>query len=264
MEESLRLFRVPGELDYLASPGQALSASRSRRDVSPWLPPSSGALGLSGAAAHRLGGLARDERDQANFAVAHPDWLGGMAVPRLIITAKYPGWDAFGASRLVADLDLAVRRAAALHRRLLQRDQIESWPAPVRTHHGGLRLLDAQVGSFEVLMTVWGTLVAVATSSPIAVAGLIALAVDVSRGAVHLTNRWVGAIRPSSKRNDQPSLGPLDSAVPWGIQHTKALTPVLKDAVAKSQGFEFFLDENGRTIKLTVLPAENSKGEQEE
>lgn len=260
MEKSLSPSHVPGELDYLASERPSTSRGRLFREVSPWLSDYGLTPSLTPTASHRLSSLARAELTRDELSVAHPVWLGGQAIPRLIVTAKYRGLDAFGSSRLLADLDLAARRAGALQQQLLRAGEVEKWPAPLRTHQGGLRLLDARVGSFDVLMTVWGSLVTIAGSSPVAVAGLIALAWDVGRGTVRLTNRWVAAALVAG-RQDQPSLDAPDSALPWGIQHTKALAPVLKDAVANDQGFEFFLDENERKIKLTVPPKERTEGD---
>jgi hypothetical protein len=156
---------------------------------------------------------------------------------------------------LLADLDLATRRAAALHRRLLRGGDLERWPEPLRTYQGGLRLLDVRLGSFDLLATVWGTLVSVAGSSPIAVASLIALAWDVGRPALRAAGRWIGAPLAANGRG-RPVLEAPDNAQHWGVQQTKALEPVLRDAIANDKGFEFFLDEGHRTIKLTVPPKE--------
>lgn len=252
MDKSLSLSHAPGELNYLIQQWPAMSRDRPHElrirtdDVRP-IPM------LTSAASRRLSGLTRREL-AAEYSVAHPEWLGGLAVPRLIVTAKYEGQDAFGASRLLADLDLAARRAGALHRQLLRDGQVETWPAPLRTRQGGLHLLGARVGSFDALMTVWGSLVMLASSSPVAVAGMIALAWDVARGSIRIANRWVGAALVASQ--GPPSLQAPDDAEPWGIQHTKALAPAMNAAIANDQGFEFFLDGDERKIKLTVPPKE--------
>jgi hypothetical protein len=129
----------------------------------------------------------------------------------------------------------------------------------MRTYQGGLHLLDTRLGSFDVLMTFWGSLVTLATSSPVAVAGLMALALDVGRGSFRLANRWVGATLIASQ-DDRPSLDAPENATPWGIQHTKALAPTMREAISNDQGFEFFLDESEHTIKLTVPPRERDRG----
>lgn len=163
--------------------------------------------------------------------------------------------DAFGASRLLADLDLAARRAGALHRKILRGDGAGKWPTPLRTTQGGLRLLDARVGSFDVLLTLWGSLVTIAGSSPVTVAGLMALAWDVGRGSYRLGKKWVAAALTEAMEVP-PSLETPPSAQPWGIQHTKSLAPRMSEAIANDQGFEFVLNETEGTIKLTVPPKE--------
>lgn len=254
MERSSELFRVSGELDYLvaaARPG--VSPHRSPRELNPWSSTTSALSGLSGAASRRLIKLARAESEIHAPAVAHPVWLGGRAIPRLIVSASYDGLDAYGVSHMLARLDLATRRAGAMHRHLLNDGDGKEWPAPLRTHRGGLRLLDARVGSFDAVMTVWGALVTLATSSPVAVGGLIALAWDVGRGTVHLANRWRGAALTTGE-NKKPSLDLPTTSEPWGIQHTRALAPVLSQVVANDQGFEFYLADGEQRLKITVPP----------
>jgi hypothetical protein len=163
--------------------------------------------------------------------------------------------DAFGSSRLLADLDLAVRRAGSLYRQLPSANKLDQWPRAIRTHHGGLRLLDARVGSFDLLMTFWGSLVSLATSSPVAVAGMIALAWDVTRGSARIANRWLGAALTASQ-DGRPSLDPPEGSEPWGIRQTKVLTPVMTEAIANDQGFEFYMAETDRKVKLVVSPKE--------
>lgn len=257
MDKSVRLSRVPGELDYLALERPSISSVQSTREVDPWTPSYGMSPSLTPTASQRLRKLVHAELQDDELSVAHPVWLTGQAVPRLIVTAKYTGQDAFGSSRLLADLDLAARRAGALQRQLLRSAEIEKWPAPLRTYQGGLRLLDARMGSFDVLLTAWGSLVTIAGSSPVAVASLMALAWDVGRGTLRLANRWVGAALPEGQQ-DQPSLDVPDAAEPWGLQHTKTLAPVMRDVVANGQGFELFLNEKERKIKLTVPPKERA------
>jgi hypothetical protein len=255
VEKSLTPFRVPGELKYLSATRASINAGQASKKTvlsspSPVSPPI-----FTQTASRRLNVLVRGELQKHEISVAHPAWLNGQAVPRLIVTARYSGQDAFGSSRLLADLDLAARRAGALQRQLVGRDESVKWPAPLRTHTGGLRLLDARVGSFDVVLTVWGSLVAIAGSSPVSVAGLMALAWDVGRGSLRLADRWVGTAL-TLEQSDQPSIKPPEAGTPWGIQHTKALAPVMRDVVSSGQGFELFLDEKDRTIRLTVPPVD--------
>ena len=257
MDKSLELFRVPRELGYLTSEGALLPSSlRSvRADDQGLSTQIMGAPALSATASRRLAGLFRLELSGQQLSTVHPTWLDGLAVPRLLVSTRYAGLDAFGASRSIARLDLAARRAGALSRQLLKGEKVAGWPHPMRTHRGGLHLLDANVGSFNALMTVWGALVAIAGSSPVSVASLIALAWDVGRGTARLANGWVGAAVIKAP-NSEPTVEAPASSVPWGIEHTKALAPVLADAIANDQGVEFFLVDGDQQLKITVLPKE--------
>ncbi len=246
---------MPRELDYLADERPITWRDRPFREIVSSSSHHFSLPGLTPTASKRIGDLAQTEAERG-FSVVHPPWLGGQAIPRLIVTAKYDGLDAFGASRLMADLDIAARRAGSLYRRIVRDGGADGWPSPMRRSQGGLHLLDARLGSFDVLMTFWGSLVMLATSSPVAVAGLMALALDVGRGSFRLANRWVGAALLASQ-DDRPSLDAPAHATPWGIQHTKALAPTMREAISNDQGFEFFLDENEHTIKLTVPPKEH-------
>lgn len=252
------LRRVPAELEYLSTERSAVAPLSSPRTLSSWSEGYRTPAHLSAAASGRLAQLVQLEASKEDRRVAHPDWLDGRAVPRLIVRARYSGTDAFGASRMMAQLDLATRRAGSIHRSLVLGEDMKGWPQPLRTYKGGLRLLDAQVGSLDLLMTVWGGLVTVATSAPIAVAGLIALGWDVTRGVVGAVSEW----RASPLAREQlgpPSLDPPASSMAWGAKHTKQLAPVLAQAVANDQGFEFFFADGERQLKIVVLPKHSDR-----
>lgn len=251
MEKALQLANLPGALDYLTDARPRTRESRGNllvgRSKFPVLEPS-----VTGATAVRLTGLAQIELAQ-DASYVNPKWLEGQSVPRLLISAKYEGSDAFGSSRLMADLDLSARRAGALFRKLANDGQAKGWPTPMRTYEGGLRTLDIRPGSLEVVMTFWGSLVMLASSSPVAVAGMMSLAWDVGRGSLNLANRWVGAAI-SSAHEQRPSLDRPVNGEQWGIRHTKALAPVLEAAAATGSGAELVVNEVDRTVKLSVLP----------
>ena len=253
MDKSLELRRVPAELEYLSTERSAVTTPSSPGALSNWSDDHRELAPLSAAASDRLAQLMRLEASKEDRRVARPDWLEGRAVPRLIVRARYSGSDAFGASRMMARLDLATRRAGSIQRSLVLGDKLVGWPQPLRTHQGGLRLLDAHVGSLDLIMTVWGGLVTVATSAPIAVAGLIALGWDVKRTVTGAVRKW----RASPLGHEQlgpPSLDPPVSSTVWGVKHTKELAPVLAQAVANDQGFEFFLADGEHQLKIVVLP----------
>lgn len=254
MNESSESVQVPSGLEYLALERATTPVPRAAREMK-WPPVTRDTPALNGAASRRLSKLAAQELQASAPTASRPDWSHGRAIPRLIISTRYEGFDAFGASQTLARLDLAARRAATLHRRLMRGDESKAWPEPMRTRQGGLRMLDARVGSFDAVMTVWGALVSIAGSTPVSVAGLIALAWDATRGTVHLANRWRGApLGDIGKR--LPSLELDGPGEAWGISHTKALAPVMSEAVASGQGFEFAIADGNQQIKLTVLPRE--------
>ena len=256
MDKSLVLLRVPTELEYLSTERSAVSLPPSQRTLSIWSEDYRTPPRLGAAASGRLAQLMRLEASKEDRRVAYPDWLGGRAVPRVLVRARYSGPDAFGASRMMACLDLATRRAGSIQRSLVLGQGVKSWPQPLRTHQGGLHLLDAQVGSLDLIMTVWGALVTVATSAPIAVAGLIALGWDVKRGVSGAVSKW-GASPLGHEQFGPPSLDPPASSMAWGAKHTKELAPVLAQAVANDQGFEFFLADGEHQLKIVVLPKQS-------
>jgi hypothetical protein len=256
VDKSLALRRVPTELEYLSIQRSAAAALSSSSALRSWSDGHGALAPLSAAASGRLAKLVRLEASKADRGVARPDWLGGRAIPRLIVRARYSGSDAFGASRMMARMDLATRRAGSIQRSLILGEELKGWPQPLRTHQGGLRLLDAQVGSLDLIMTVWGGLVTVATSAPIAVAGLIALGWEGTRSIAGAVSEWRAS--PFGHEQDgRPSLDPPVSSMAWGAKHTKELAPVLAQAVANDQGFEFFLADGEHQLKIVVLPKQS-------
>lgn len=252
MAEFHELVHIPSELEYLERQNPTSPRRVSSDVLTSWSSDFRNKFAIPQTASNRLTKLARSELTQRDFQVSRPSWLNDQAIPRLIVTAKYLGNDAYGASRLLADLDLAARRAGAMQKQLLSRGSLDVMPVPLRTHQGGLSLLDTRVGSFEIVTTIWGSLVTIAGSSPVSVASLIALAYDFTRVSASVTSRWVGVVR-KSKQDARPELGSDPTAgLPWGVQQTKTLAPVLADAVASGLGFEFALNERDRQIKLTV------------
>jgi hypothetical protein len=253
MQEPTDRSQVPAALEYLSSSDLKTGVTlRLPRDLDRHDPLKAHPPALSGAASRRLTDLARSEIVEAESQFVRPKWLNLQAIPRLIVSARYDGLDAFGASRLMGRLDLAARRAGAMHRHIMNGDKKKEWPEPLRSYQGGLHILDVRVGSFEVVTTVWGALVSIATSSPIAVAGLMALAWDVGSAGRYVAARWrAGAL--VGQTSDRPSLDMSPAGEPWSSSQTHALVPVMKDAIANNQGFEFSLDGRDLRVKLTVL-----------
>lgn len=249
--------RIPADLEYLATSdvptGVALRTPPETDRYDAFRPRPS----LSGAATRRLAEVALAEMDDVERQVVRPDWLDRQPIPRLVVSARYDGRDAFGASQTLGRLDLAARRAGAMHRHIMNGDgKKREWPAPLRSHQGGLHILDVRVGSFEVVTTVWGVLVSVAMSSPIAVAGLMSLALDVGRSGKYVADRWrAGALL--TQLDGRPSFERSDATERWSSGQTQALTPVMKEAIANNQGFEYALQGRELQVKLIVLPKDS-------
>lgn len=126
--------------------------------------------------ANRLRSLARQELRSRQQRFVTPNWSREGALPGLIVAQRYAGGDAYNASRQTAEVDTALRRAAALLGLLEAGERVEAWPRPIRPERGGLWLLDARYGSLDLLWTFYGSLVAVATSTPISLASFASLA----------------------------------------------------------------------------------------
>lgn len=251
MDSDLILLRVPSELKYLADERTERRSAPAIRGSEAWSPRYEELPGLAEVAAKRLTTLIRTESVLREEKVAYPTWLQGQAIPRLVVSLHCEGRDVFGVSRALAKLDLAVRRAGAMYQHLSRGRSLTRWPEPIRTHRAGLYLLDAGVGSFDALMTVWGVLVTAAASAPVSVASLIALAWDIGRGAIHVTKRWRGAVLQQEDEHRR-----FEPAQSWGIKHTKELVPVLEKVIENDRGFEFSLTDGDLQLKITVLPRE--------
>lgn len=258
MKEPFDTSLVPADLDYLSSSELPTGvALRVPHDLDRYGPFKSPPATLSGAASSRLADVARTEMEEIESPFVRPGWLNQQAIPRLVISARYDGRDVFGASRMLARLDLAARRAGAMYRQIMMGDgKKKEWPEPIRTYRGGLHLLDTRVGSFEVLTTVWGVLVSMATSSPVVVAGLMALAWDVGQTGKYLAARWrAGAL--AEQANDRPSFDASAVAETWSTNQTQKMVPVMNRAIANNQAFEYSLDGRELQVRLTVLPKDN-------
>jgi hypothetical protein len=167
---------IPDDMNYLSAGIGRLAIERAGSSRELTRLGSSDARTIAGASARRFAKTVQAETAAEAISAARPAWLDGSPIPRLVISARYEGLDAFGAAQIMAGLDLAARRAGALQRQIAQGKVPEHWPDPLRTTQGGLRLLEVNLGSYEVLMTFWGGLVAVAGSAPVSVASFIALA----------------------------------------------------------------------------------------
>ncbi len=232
--------RVPPELWYLMEP-----PARPHKADRP-----SELGGVSAVASRSLLRLIEAESEGRVESMVLP-WLNDQNVPRFVISGYYAGTDSFGASRLLADIDLTARRVGYLSRQL-GRNVGEIEIDAQRTSETGVRILDVRPGSLDVVFTVWGSLVAVAASTPVSVASLFALAWDLTHGATSVV-KW--AIR--TDRNsfaDRPSAtAPANSQLVSDASIAE-IVPALEAAVAAGNGVDFHIQDGPRSIRLTVPP----------
>lgn len=187
-----------------------------------------------------------------------PMWLDEQtAIPGFVVTIHYNGQDAHGVARSIRSVDLGLRRAAVVVDAMRRGERIDGWPPAPRPERGGLLLLDSRTGSFEAVATVYGALVSVALSSPIALASAFSLAWDAAVASRRF-GRWV-VRKVSSARELEPfrDRGVVPIGGDWGLRKTKALTPVMKAAAAAGSGLEYEYNAREGTIRLAVYPRDS-------
>lgn len=209
---------------------------------------------LGPTARRRISQVARREAAVRDTGYIVPRWLNTEeAIPGFLVSLRYEGRDVHGAQVRLHDLDIAFRRAAATLESMSVRRLDNGWSYPMRPERGGLWLLDARQGSFEVVATVYGALVAVATSQPIALAALASLALDAKVAASRL-GHWVGQQFGSQTMGAPPALGSPAEGERWGIENTKALSPVMLAAIEAGVGFEFVNTSSTGEVRIAVPP----------
>ena len=172
-------------------------------------------------------------------AYLRPRWLEfEEAVPNLLVSLRYERQDAHGITSRVRDLDLALRRAAATLENYNLREQNAGWAYPLRPERGGLWILESRRGSYKLSATVYGTLVAWATSAPVSLASLASLAWD-SAVIASRAGQWFGGHFHGPADDGPPELGSTHSNAKFGLKQTKVLEPVMLEAVKSGSGFEF-------------------------
>jgi len=182
---------------------------------------------LGATDASRVRQVLRTELEHREPRYMKPQWLESEdAIPGMLISLRYTRQDGHGVSKRIRDLDIALRRAGATLDNYYLREQNAGWAHPTRPERGGLWVLDSRRGSYELLATVYGTLVIWATSAPVSLASLVSLAWDSAVSATHV-GRWaVGQLRGSLK-DGPPELGASHGPGEWGLKQTKALAPVM-------------------------------------
>ena len=183
-----------------------------------------------------------------------PTWLDlDEAIPGLIISMRYSGQDLHGIGVRMRELDLAFRRAAATLYEWNSGFSGGGWAWPLRPERGGLWTLHSRRGSFELVATVYGDLVSIATSSPIALAGLAALAFD-AKVAARRAGSWVGRVFQPKPSGSPPELGEPSDGERWSSDNTKVLERVMLEAIESGAGFEFVSRSAVDEIRLAVPP----------
>ena len=177
-------------------------------------------------------------------------------MPGLVISLKYTRQDAHGMAQRTQDLDMAFRRAAATLESYYSGERNLGWAYPMRPERGGLWVLDTRRGSYELLATVYGSLVMWATSAPISLASLVSLAWD-SAVATSRVGRWAVGRFHGAPDDGPPQLGSPTGDAEWGLKQTKALTPVMLEAAKAGSGLEFVNNSSTGEVCLTTYP--NSK-----
>jgi hypothetical protein len=209
--------------------------------------------------ARRLRSLARQETRSLRPRITDPTWSPHGPIPGLIVAQRRAGGDAFGCAHQIADLDMAFRRAATLIELLLSGEQVHSWPIPVRPERGGLWLLDSRYGSFDALWSFYGTLVSVATSTPVSLASFASLAWNSGKYGYQKTTKWlVHRIEPAELADRPSANDSLPSTVTrvdtWQERTTKRLMPLLKQAVDDGYGLDFRATGPNGELRFIITP----------
>lgn len=202
----------------------------------------------------RIRRILRAEIREPRLRYMRPRWIESEeAIPGLVISLRYERQDAHGIASRTRDLDLAFRRAAATLENYHEGERNVGWAYPMRPERGGLWVLDARRGSYEILATVYGSLVIWATSTPVSLASLVSLAWDSAVGATRV-GRWAVSKFHGSPNDGQPQLGSSQGDAKWGLKQTKALQPVMLDAAKAGSGLEFVNNSATGEVRLTIYP----------
>jgi hypothetical protein len=128
---------------------------------------------------------------------------------------------------------------------------------------GGLWLLDARYGSLDLLWTFYGSLVGVATSTPISLASFACLAWSSGKGA-RRAGQWVVRTLRAGELHHRPSVGdPAEQTIGasgdiWHERTTKRLVPIFRQAISDGRGLDFRATGPGGELRLIVTPRDTS------
>jgi hypothetical protein len=201
----------------------------------------------------RFGALAAAERD-----VRWTRSLGGSAwaapsVSGLLVAARFEGGGHAIGARLVA-VERAVRRAAEALYIIRNNAPLDAWPRPMHPRDGGLEPAYAAAGSMNVILQAYGYLATLASSQPVALAGLVSTTIDAFQLGV-AGARWT-LRRLGDDELIQPPLPSLSGdGERWEERTTKSLQPVLLEAIQQGRGLDFSCGD----LRLVVLPASDAR-----
>lgn len=249
--EGRELERLPDALARIADEGPGRFAVTGRQAALWGLSARSSPAAIGTVDGRRVERVFRAERRRGPAGYIPGDSLGlSTPVPGLVFSIHYAGRDAHGVTQHLRGLDLAFRRAASTLEALAGGEGLSSWRPAMRPERGGLWIAQSRTGSWECVGTVYGALVSLAYSSPIALASLTSLA---WQGAVTVNRagRWI-ARRVCGQGDEDP--GEQTDVVAWGAGQTKALEPVLLAAIKNGQGFEFESESPSGSVRLRVSP----------
>lgn len=217
----------------------------------------SGLMPIGPTDARRVERVFRAERRRGPAGFKRPDWPGNSSpIPGLDFSIYYAGSDAHGVTQQLRGLDLAFRRAASTLTAFVEGERIDTWRPALRPERGGIWIAETHSGSWECAGTVYGGLVTLAYSTPVALAALTSLAWQAGLGGARFAH-WVARRMPAQQTRDlRLGIQQPTAAMEWGIGNTKALEPVLLESIRNGQGFEFKMESAAVSISLRVFGKE--------
>jgi hypothetical protein len=224
-------------------PSPSVVASRDRAEI-PLLSPTNES---------RLRTLSRlEQRTRHDRSLQFP-WATSTAATSFLVALRVDVTTAWTISREVEELDRTFRRAATILDRINKRESIQDWLYPVRPARGGIGPVWAAYGSFHFIFETYGALVMFAQSEPVSLASLVSLMLDAKSRARDVLVGWkIRRITREELESGQPprATGQADGER-WEERTTKALLPVLQEAVRQGQGINF---ECGN-VRLVIPPS---------
>jgi hypothetical protein len=250
---------VPGRLNQLAQVSYAVALDNPmplRPHPTHLVEPGAagGLIPLGPTDESRVRRILRAEISEPRPRYMRPWWIESEeAVPGLVISLRYERQDGHGIASRIQDLDMALRRAGATLERLYLGERRVGWAYPMRPERGGIWVLDTRRGSYELLATVYGSLVIWATSAPVSLASLACLAWDSAVAATRV-GRWAVNQFHGSPDDGPPQLGSSQGDAEWGVKQTKALEPIMLEAAKAGSGLEFVNNSTTGEVRLTIYP----------